>query len=161
MAKENPRGASRLLRRLRTIREGVGEIVSRSRLEQFLLRRVQRRIFQGLDVNLIPFAPLAQTTILRKKRKKNLSPNSDKTLIETQKMFDSIKVIDRREGFGAATGAGFTIGVSGDARVKRRARAHQDGERFLPRRQFLGITRLDVKAVDSLLRRELQKLTQD
>lgn len=69
-------------------------------------------------------------------------------------------------GFGVVTGAGFRIGVrsqniSDGTRTINPAlygKVHHQGNKHVPQRRFLGIGALDVKAVDSLLRREMNKL---
>ena len=69
-------------------------------------------------------------------------------------------------GVGSATGAGFRIGIrstkvdDGNRIVDPAVygRIHHQGNKHVPQRRILGIGALDVKAVDSLLRRELKKL---
>lgn len=154
----NVKGASKLKRRLLTLRARMENIVEDSRVENLLVNRIKRRMVQGVDTNLVPFHPLAPATIRRKKHKKTVrGPGA--ILFETGAMYDAIGVTKRRGQLSSPTGAGFSIGIaSSNAKIQERAREHNFGNGRLPQRQFLGVNRLDVKAVDSLMRREMAKI---
>lgn len=80
-------------------------------------------------------------------------------LVRTGKLRASIRMI--RGGAGAMytnTGAGFRIGIQ-DPEVAEYARYQQNGvPGRIPARRLIGIGRLDVKAVDSLMRRRAAQL---
>lgn len=156
-AKRAVTGDQKLLRRIRTIQKGLPPLVSRERLGDFLVRRMQERYGRRVDPDERPW--------------KERSPNTpgDHPLLEKKGYLrKSIGVLGGigGSGMGINTGAGFRIGVrSRQVQEKTRTvdtvtygRAHQIGNRHVPRRRFIGIGALDVKAVDSLLRREANKL---
>jgi hypothetical protein len=160
------KGAGKLAQRLRTLRSNLGDVVSEQEIAPFLLRRIKRRYEAGIDSDLRPFKPLSPKTIAKKKRKASiLARKPESILFETGKLFASLRVVERTGSFASPTGAGFSIGINPtDARSQRLARIHQFGLQGTPQRKFLGVTRLDVKAVDSLIRRrfnlQVQKANQ-
>lgn len=147
------RGADRLSRRIRTIRENLGLPDLTEEIGDLLLARTMRRFERGVDPDERPWAPLKPETIRRKAR----GGFPAKPLQRTLKMKDSIKKI--RGGSGSLftnTGAQVRIGIQ-DPQIADYARRHQQG-RGIPARRFLGIGALDVKAVDSLMRRKARQL---
>lgn len=156
-SKERVVGAGALLKRIATIQSGIGPLVSQERLGAFLVRRMQARF----DKEQAPDGS-------RWKARASSSRGNHKILNRTGALRGSLGVIEGTGGgFGAATGAGFRIGIRSmkvqeptrtvDTAVY--GRAHHLGLGKLPKRRILGIGALDVKAVDSLLRREIKKLT--
>jgi hypothetical protein len=154
------RGESALRRRIQTIQEGIGPLVSQERLGAFLLRRIKERFDRAEDHHGTPWKP------------RSVNTRGDHPLLKkTGALFGAIDVLKGPGGFGINTGAGFRIGVKRVA-VQERARTAYTDEygRYMqkgsakqnrPPRRFLGIGPLDVKAVDSLLRRELKKLVKE
>lgn len=154
-------GDRKLIQRIRTIQEGLPSLVSRDRLGDFLLRRMQDRYSRRVDPDGVPWADRSAQT------------RGDHPLLEKHgTLRGSIGVLGGMggSGFGVATGAGFRIGVrsrkftessKSSSRTVDPAvygRAMQLGLGGVPKRRFIGIGKLDIKAVDSLLRRELTKL---
>lgn len=156
-SKERVVGAGALLKRIATIQSGIGPLVSRERLGAFLVRRMQERF----DKEQAPDGT-------RWKGRAPTSRGNHKILNKTGALRGALGVLEGTgSGFGAATGAGFRIGIrsmkvrDGSRMVDTAVygRAHHLGLGHVPQRRILGIGALDVKAVDSLLRRELKKLT--
>ena len=156
-AKRAVSGDQKLLKRIRTIQEGLPALASRERLGDFLVRRMQERYGRRVDPEGRPW------------KERSTNTKGDHPLLEKKGYLrKAIGVLGgiNGSGMGINTGAGFRIGVK-SVRVQERTRtvvtavygrAHQLGNKRVPRRRFLGIGRLDVKAVDSLLRREMKKL---
>lgn len=148
-------GDKKLRRRIRTIQDGLPPLVSKDRLGSFLLRRMQDRFSRRVDPDNNPW-------VGRSPKTKGNHPLLEKT----GRMRKAMGVLSGTSGMGINTGAGFRIGVrslevpEGNRMVNTATygRVHQIGNSHVPKRRFLGINRLDVKAVDSLLRRELDKL---
>lgn len=151
-------GDKALLARIATIQSGVGTLVSRERLGAFLLRRMLDRFDREEDPTGKRWASRSANT-----------KGSHKLLNRTGVLRSSIGVLGGAggTGFGVATGAGFRIGVRAHTVKDSSGRAinpaiygkvHQQGNGRVPQRRFLGIGALDIKAVDSLLRREMAKL---
>lgn len=151
-------GDQKLLKRLATLRKGLPPLVSKERLGAFLIRRMQARFEQRVDPDQVPWKARSPAT------------DGNHPLLErTGQMRKAIAVLGGANGggLGVATGAGFKIGVKsinvidGDGKAANTAvygRTHQLGTKRVPKRRFIGIGRLDVKAVDSLMRREAAKL---
>ena len=155
-AQKKVRGDRALLQRIATIQAGVGPLVSRERLGAFLVRRMQDRFDKEQDPDGNRWKARAPS-----------SRGSHKILNRTGTLRGAIGVLDGvGGGFGSATGAGFRIGIrstkvaDGNRTVDPAVygRIHHQGNKHVPQRRILGISALDVKAVDSLLRRELKKL---
>lgn len=150
-------GDQKLLRRIRTIQQGLPPLVSRERLGSFLVRRMQDRFDRRVDPDGVRW----------KERSPN-TPGNHPLLEKEGHMRKAIGVLGGvgGSGMGINTGAGFRIGVrSVKVQEKSRtvdtavyARSHQLGFKKIPKRRFIGISDLDIKAVDSLLRREVNKL---
>lgn len=156
-AKRAVTGDQKLLKRIKTIQKGLPPLISRERLGAFLVRRMQERYERRVDPDEIPW--------------KERSPNTrgNHPLLEKKGYLrKSLGVLGgaNGSGMGINTGAGFRIGIRSmkvqeptrtvDTAVY--GRTHQIGTKRVPRRRIVGIGRLDVKAVDSLMRRELNKL---
>lgn len=156
-AKRAVSGDQKLLKRIRTIQEGLPALASRERLGDFLVRRMQERYGRRVDPEGRPW------------KERSTNTKGDHPLLEKKgNLRKAIGVLGglNGSGMGIATGAGFRIGVRSvkvpeSGRTVDTAvygRAHQIGNKHVPRRRFIGISDLDVKAVDSLLRREMNKL---
>lgn len=144
-------GAARLKTRIDTIRRGLGLPLLMPEIQTLLLKRTKDRFAREVDPDGKPWVPLHPATLARKQR---LGYGDAQKLVRTGKMRDSIKVI--RGGLGSTffnTGAGFRIGIQ-DEEVARYAIEQNKGTEKIPARRFLGLGRLDIKAVDSLLRRK-------
>lgn len=151
------RGADRLAARIQTIRATLALPAMTETIGQLLLRRTRERFAREVDPDGRPWEPLAAST-LRRKRKEF---GDTQILVRTGALRDSIDII-RGDVTGKTftnTGAGVRIGVDSEE-VSEYARVHRRGMRSknLPVREFLGIGRLDVKAVDSLLRRKAKQI---
>lgn len=149
------RGAARLGQRLNTLRVTLALPPMMEEIENLLLNRTLRRFDQEVDPDGRPWRELSFETRKRK-------PLGSKKLRETGQMRASIKRIkgSAAGAMYAITGAGFRIGIDDPDQVDK-GRAHQYGTRHIPVRRFLGIGRLDVKAVDSLLRRKAATATRE
>lgn len=155
MATSRVTGAERLKRRIQTIRQNLDLPAMTEEINALLLVRIRRRFDNEVDPENRPWVPLAPVTIADKIRR---GFGDKKKLVRTGKLRDAIQSI--RGGAGAVytnTGASARIGID-DPSVVARARALNSGTNKIPARRFLGIGSLDVKAVDSLLRRRAQKL---
>ena len=146
------RGAERLAQRINTIRTNTGVTLGSNVILELLLRRTEERFARQVDPDGVPW-PGRMTHGTRGKVDKRSAGLP--LLVRTGKLRDSIGII---RGFtpgqlGVATGAQGRIGIK-DPRVAFYARMHQLGI-GQERRRFLGIGALDVKAVDSLLRRAI------
>lgn len=153
-------GAEKLGRRIATIRTRLNLPAMVDEIGNLLLKRTLSRFDAEVTPDYLPWAPLKQTTILRRKSE-GYGPTPK--LVRTKTMRDSIKLI--KGGITGAvftnTGAGVRIGID-DEEIAKYGRVQNQGQpgRIVARR-FLGIGRLDVKAVDSLLRRKAVQLGLD
>jgi Phage virion morphogenesis family. len=146
------RGPEKLARRMATIRATLALPVLTNEVAELLLKRTLVRFEAQVDPDNTPWRALAPATELRRKQS-GYDPKHP-ILQRTQELKHAIHIL-RGLAPGAVftnTGAGARIGVS-DEGIIGRARAHQRGTAHVPMRRFLGIGRLDVKAVDSQLRR--------
>ena len=144
-------GATKLKARIQTITAALALPVLTNEIGQLLLRRTLTRFDEEVDPDRKPWAPLAKTTLERRRRAGGYS--GKKILVQTGVLRSAIRII-RGDASGAIytnTGAGVRIGV-GDESVTGRAAAHQKGI-GVPRRKFLGVGPLDIRAVDGLMRR--------
>ena len=151
-------GVKKLGQRVKTIRTALALPVMVNEITDLLLRRTLDRFDREIDPDYVPWEPLADSTLARRRRD---GVKSTKKLNRTGAMRGAIK---RIRGAAAGllvtnTGAGARIGVADPAQTKKAA-AQQYGTRFIPQRKFLGIGSLDVKSVDSLLRRKAKSLTE-
>ncbi len=147
-------GAARLSRRIATITTKLALPVMVGRIGPLLLRRTLERFDREVTPDGQPWKALAEGTI---KRRSYLDLSGKKKLVREGTLRAAIKAIKGGEGsFGINTGAGVRIGIDASA-------VDEDGEpvsvyariqnRERNGRRFLGVGRLDIKAVDSLLRR--------
>lgn len=144
-------GAARLSQRIETIRRNLALPVLTNEIGELLLRRTMDRFDREVDPDGTPWQELAATTIAAKRRQ---GYGNKGKLVRTSKLRNSIKMI-RGSNAGTIftnTGAGVRIGIA-DPEVVQYARIQNNGNRTTPARRFLGVGRLDVKAVDSFLRR--------
>lgn len=149
------RGADKLKVRLATIRSKLFLPAFTEEIKDLLVGRTQRRFDREVDPNEKPWDKLAPSTIATKRR---LGYGDKKILVRTGNLRGSIKAI--RGGLGTIftnTGAGFRIGID-DPEIVKYARVHNRGGGKIPMRKFLGIGALDIKSVDSLLRRKAKQL---
>lgn len=143
-------GAQRLSQRIATIRSRLALPVMMPQIGELLLRRTMTRFDNEVDPDGQRWKPLSEGTIKRR----GYLGSGKKILVRTKTMRDSIKII--KGGIDTTffnTGAGVRIGIDSTA-------VDEDGELVSVyaaiqnrTRRFLGVGRLDVKAVDSLLRR--------
>lgn len=150
------KGADKLKTRIATIRTNLALPEMTDAIGQLLLARTLRRFDREVDPDNVPWKPRAESTMKRRERA-NYPPDSP-LLVETGGLRNAIRLI--RGGRGTVsvnTGAGVRIGVQ-DTQIAKRAGAHQRGYGHIPQRRFLGIGRLDIKAIDSLLRRKAEQL---
>jgi phage gpG-like protein len=150
------RGAQRLSQRIQTIRTNLSLPSMVDEITDLLFKRTLQRFDAQVDPDNVPWRPLAAYTLQRRARE-GFSPGP--ILQRTRALRSAIRVIR-----GAATGATYTntgansrIGVT-DPDIVPYAAAQNKGTDHIPARRFLGIGRLDVKAVDSLLRRKAAQL---
>lgn len=152
-------GAEKLGRRIATIRANLNLPNMVDEIGTLLLKRTLTRFDAEVDPDGNPWAPLKQTTILRR-RSMGLGPTPK--LVRTRDLRSAIKLI--KGGIQGAifsnTGAGVRIGID-DPEIAKYGRVQNYGDGRVIARRFLGIGRLDVKAVDSLLRRKAVQLGLD
>lgn len=149
-------GADKLKLRIATVRASLQLPKLVDEIGVLLLRRVKDRFVKGIDADYQPWTPLSPNTI---KEKARLGYGDKGMLRRTDAMFNAIHII-RGSNAGAIvmnSGAGVRIGIN-DPLILTRARTHQRGSRKVPARPFLGVGRLDIKAVDSLMRRKAAQL---
>lgn len=143
-------GATRLSQRIRTIRNSLALPVLTAEIGELLLRRTLDRFDREVDPDGKPWKPLSGQTLITKRRK---GSGGRKMLVESGVLRASIDVI--KGGSGSTftnTGAGVRIGVQ-EGKSAKVARWQNNGTGHVPARRFLGIGALDVKSVDSFLRR--------
>lgn len=153
MAIDTPfvRGADKLKVRLDTIRRSLDISLLLEETKDLIHRRTIRRFEQEVDPDGKPWAKLKASSLRRKARK---GAGDRQILVQTGAMKKAIKII--RGGVGSTftnVGAGFRIGIQ-DPQIAEYARVQNRGYGSIPKRRFLGIGALDIKAVDSLLRRK-------
>lgn len=152
------RGAERLGRRIATIRRTLNLPDLTDEIGQLLLNRTLRRFKAEVTPDGIPWEPLKESTI---RRKRQLGYGDRQKLQRTDDMRSAIRLI--RGGITGAmftnTGAGVRIAIT-DPKIAEYARVQNRGsyDGRIPARRFLGIGRLDVKAVDSFLRRKAKQV---
>ncbi len=153
------KGGDALKKRLRTVQQNTKSALTDGRILKFILQRNLDRFRLGVDPDNVPWKPLAQSTILRKRRAQRtgeaLRGSGSRILVRSGAMFRNIKILSGAipGGLGVATGFGGRIGIA-DPDIAAYARLHQSG-RGRPRRRFLGVSLADRKAVDSMLRRAI------
>lgn len=143
-------GQQKISQRISKIREATGAFLFGNELKELLLRRTRDRFDRQVDPDGVPWTPLSLATLRRRAR---AGVKGRRILYQTGALREAIVLI-QGSGFITATntGAGFRIGVQDPAVAY--GRIHQNGI-GVPRRQFLGIGKLDVVAVSALLRRRI------
>lgn len=149
-------GAAELVRRLQRIRVASVGVVTDAQISNLLIQRVRARFKQGVSPDGTPWAGLLESTIESKTRHGFAKPRE--LLQATGRLLAALKVI---QGSNAGvltgnTGLGFRIGVA-DPVAAQYGRLHNYGI-GQEKRQFIGLSRLDVVAVSSLLRRNLKSI---
>lgn len=148
------RGAEKLSRRISTIRTKLLLPPLMDEIGDLLLKRTKERFRAEVTPDGTPWAPLAPSTL---RRKESLGYGDAQKLVRTGKLRDAIQRIVGRADGGTFfnTGAGFRIGIT-DPEIAEYATVQNQGSRGgrIPARRFLGVSALDIKAVDSLLRRK-------
>lgn len=150
-------GAAKLSRRIATIRERLGVPALTKEIGELLLTRTQRRFDEEVDPDGNPWVPLSLHTILIKRR---LGYGDKKKLVRTQRLRNSIRLL-RGSASGAVftnTGAGVRIGIPAGTKEAAYGRVQNYGGGRIPARRFLGIGALDIKSVDSFMRRRAQQI---
>lgn len=146
-------GAAKLQQRIRTLRRNLGLPALIPEIGELLYKRTMDRFRREVTPNEVPWAPLAAATLSRKARE---GYGNQQKLVRKGYMRDAIKIIrgNITDSTFVNTGAGLRIGID-DPGVAEYAKAQRRGiPGRMPAREFLGIGRLDVKAVDSFLRRK-------
>lgn len=149
------RGAEKLSQRIATIRQNYKLPAMVDEIGDLLLKRTKERFNREVDPDGAPWAPLTEETLRRKGR---LGFADKGKLKRTEALYNAIRKI--RGGAGTTfsnTGAGVRIGVD-DPKVVPYATVQNNGNGRIPARRFLGIGALDVKAVDSYMRRQAAKM---
>lgn len=152
---EYVRGADKLKQRIATVRANLNLPDLTFEIGSLLYRRTKDRFEQQVDPDNRPWKPLAEPTLRIRRR---LGYEYKPKLQRTEALKRAIRII--RGGAGSTfvnTGAGVRIGIQ-DPEIAKYARAQNQGTPTIPARRFLGIGRLDVKAVDSLMRRKARQL---
>jgi phage gpG-like protein len=151
---KNVRGVEKLKKRIATIRRSLDVPEMTSEIGVLLTRRTMDRFDREVDPNERPWPELAEVTLAARRR----GGKGTKKLVRTGRLRRSIRPI--RGGIGTVfgnTGAGFRIGIE-DKEVAKYAGPLNRGNpaKKLPARRFLGIGPLDIRAVDSLMRRRAE-----
>lgn len=148
------RGADKLRARLQRVGDAVNLAALIEDIGQTLERRTIQRFDREIDPDEQPWQPLAEVTL---RDKKKLGFGNRRKLVRTGELRSSIRRIRGTAGLAVNTGAGFRIGIE-NPKVAKRGRYLNFGTGKIPARRFLGIGRLDVRAVDGLLRRKAKFL---
>lgn len=160
-------GMAKLKKRIATIRARLSLPPLINEIGELLLKRTLERFDRQVDPNGTPWKALAPATLRR--RRESGYPELP-ALNRSGQLRAAIQIIKTRISAGTLyinTGAGVRIGVSSTANatyekmsekskpvsVAEVAHYMQNGTGHIPARKFLGIGRLDIKAVDSMLRR--------
>lgn len=150
------RGAARLSRRIDTIRTRYTLPPLVKEIGALLLKRTKDRFAKEITPDYTPWAALKPSTLRRKAAE---GFGEERKLVRRGKLRDAIKII--AGGVGSTfvnTGAGIRIGID-DPEISSYARRLNDGTPGrMTARRFLGIGALDIRAVDSLLRRKAAQL---
>lgn len=149
-------GAAKLSRRIKTIRERLSVPALVPEIGELLLRRTLDRFDREVTPDGQPWKQLADSTL---KRRGYLIGIGKKMLVREGDLRASIQII--KGGYGSTftnTGAGLRIGIDGNARSKEGKSIAKYGAIQNITRQFLGIGRLDIKAVDGFLRRQAERV---
>lgn len=149
------KGADKLRERISTIRRNLNLPALEESISVLLHTRTMRRFDQQTDPDGNRWPELKPSSLKDKKYK---GYAERPMLVRTKDLRSAIRVI--RGGVGTLainTGAGFRIGVE-DRRIASYGRFLNFGTAGMKARRFLGIGALDIKAVDSLLRRKAKQI---
>lgn len=149
-------GAARLSQRIATIRQRLAVGPMTNEIAALLLKRTQRRFDDEVDPNNQPWENLAPSTIAAKRR---LGFGKQGKLKRTLNLRNSIAIV--KQSIGAVytnTGAGARIGIEESAAAVYGRYQNSGLGKRLPARRFLGVGALDIKAVDSFMRRRADTL---
>lgn len=149
-------GATKLKQRIATIRERLGVPAMTQEIGELLLARTLRRFDQEVDPDGVKWVALSPVTVVIKRR---LGYGGKGKLKRTENLRKSIQLL-RGSVSGSVftnTGAGVRIGIP-DGKQADIGRVQNYGDGRIPARRFLGIGALDVKSVDSFLRRRAQQI---
>lgn len=150
-------GAEKLGKRIATIRQKANVPALTAEIGELLTQRTLRRFDRQVDPDEKKWPPMSEAGISSKRR---AGFGGKPTLRRTGKLRNAIKMV--RGGVASTftnTGAGVRIGID-DPKIAEYAAVHNRGKGRMPLRRFLGIGSLDIKAVDSLLRRKAKELEQ-
>ena len=152
-------GASAVIQRLKRVRERAVGVVAEPEIQNLLIRRIRGRYEQGVAPDGTPWAGLMEDTLRRKRYYGYKEPT--RLLRATDRLYNSIRIIKGSNTglLGVATGAGFRIGVT-DRLAVERGRIHNYGIGIV-RRQFLGLSPLDVRSVSDMVRRRLKSIAKE
>lgn len=154
------RGAAKLSQRIKTIQASLTLPSMVDDITNLILARTLRRFDRQVDPDENKWEPLKESTISVKKR---LGFGDKPSLVRTRKMRDAIHRI--RSSLGSTyfrTGASSLIGID-DPEIAEYAKVQNKGYKphNIPARRFLGIGALDVRAVDSLMRRKAKQIEKE
>jgi hypothetical protein len=152
-------GAAKLSQRIATIRDRLALPVMVEQIGKRLLERTWDRFDKQVDPDGVKWKKLEDSTLERRAR---AGITSNEILKRSRRLRESIKII--KGGAGSTffnTGAGLRIGIDPSATGTRgesmaayaAVMQRGDNKHGTKPRRFLGIGALDVKSVDSLLRR--------
>lgn len=150
-------GATALVQKLKRVRAASVGVLTDPQIADLLIRRVRARFAQGVSPDGTPWPGLFESTISTKRRHGTKKPEA--LLQDSGRLFKALQII---KGSNASllvgnTGAGFRIGIN-DPIAAEYGRLHNYGLAGQERRQFIGLSRLDVVAVSGLLRRNLKSI---
>lgn len=156
MADKKVIGGAEVARRLKALRTGIRATLQDSQVADLLEKRVRGRFAEGVDPNNNPWPGLMESTVERKYREGVKEPKA--LLRATDRLYNSIKIIQGGVAglLAGNTGLGFRIGVS-DPYAASYGRLHNFGI-GQEKRQFIGLSRLDVIAVSAYVRRRLKSI---
>lgn len=151
------KGATAFIQKLKRVRAASVGVVSDPQIQNLLLRRVRGRFAQGVSPDGTPWPGLLESTIAAKRRKGSRNPSA--LLQDSCRLFGALQIIQGGNAglLAGNTGLGFRIGID-DPVAAEYGRLHNYGLAGQEQRQFIGISRLDVVAVSSLLRRNLKSI---
>lgn len=149
------KGAAKLSARIATIRDSYSLPKFTAEITELLVNRTLRRFDRQVDPDEVPWPAMSEAGAASKRR---AGFGGRPLLRRTGKMRDSIRAI--RGGVGSIftnTGAKVRIGID-DPNVAKYAAVHNKGIGRFPLRRFIGLGRLDIRAVDGLLRRKARQI---
>lgn len=153
-------GTNELVQRLKKVNAAALGIVTEQQLQDLLVRRTLGRFDAGVAPDGSPWAGLMVSTLARKRR--GGSPRPEAVLQDTRRLRNSIGVVAGANTnlLASATGLGFRIGVR-DRYAAQYGRLHNYGLGGNEKRQFLGISANDVRAVRDYISRRLKSIAEE